>query len=100
MLRWSSVGWVSPYLGLGRLGLRPADPCIGEVLSGSAVLCFNCAICVSWSELSPPSPWPGSAENGSDYPWVRLSQRMLDPLLRGLGVVDSPTPVGSDGHNM
>ncbi len=50
--------------GLDRSSLRPADPCVGEVLSGGAAPVFNSAICVSSPELSPNPP--GEAENGSD----------------------------------
>jgi hypothetical protein len=50
-----------------RSGLRPADPCMGEVLLGGAAEFFNSAICVSWSELSPPPLAWRSRE------WVGLS---------------------------
>jgi hypothetical protein len=49
------VGLVIVGVGVGvRSGLRPADPFVGEVLSGGAVAFFNSAICVSWSKLPPP----------------------------------------------
>jgi hypothetical protein len=46
---------------------------------------FNSTICVSWSELSPP---PGGAENGLDYPWVRLSQQTFRLTCKGTGSPD------------
>ncbi len=83
--------------------MRPADPCVGEVLSVGAAPFFNSAICVSSPELSPNPP--GKAENGSDYTWVGLSQPMFRPTSKGSNLAvwvwsDCPTPVGSDCFNM
>jgi hypothetical protein len=83
--------------------LRPADPCVGEVLSGGAAPFFNSAICVSSPALSPNLP--GKAENGSDCTWVGLSQPMFRPTSKGSTLAvwvwsDCPTPVGSDCLNM
>jgi hypothetical protein len=83
--------------------LRPADPCVGEVLSGGAAPFFNSAICVSSPELSPNPP--GKAENGSDCTWVGLSQPTFRPTSKGSNLAvwvwsDCPTPVGSDCLNI
>jgi hypothetical protein len=76
------LGGSCHILGLVRLGLRPSEPRVGEVLLGGAVAFFNSNICVSWSELSPP-PLPGGAENGLDIRGSDCHSERLDPLLRG-----------------
>ncbi len=83
--------------------MRPADPCVGEVLLGGEAPFFNSAICVSSPELFPNPP--GKAENGSDCTWVGLSQPTFRPTSTGLNLavwvwLDCPTPVGSDCLNM
>jgi hypothetical protein len=70
---------------------------------------FNGAICVSWSELSPlPGQAPASQAELRKGRIIRrpdCQSERFDPLLRGRterfgGWLDSPTPVGSECHNM
>jgi hypothetical protein len=76
--------------------LHPADPCVGNVLSGGEAAFFNSAICVSWSDCHPPLL--GGAENGLDVHGSDCHSQHLDPLLRvelsGLGMVRQSDPCG------
>ncbi len=67
--------------GYFRLGLRPADPCIGEVLSGGAVPFLRLPSVCHGLHCSPPPQAErkmGQTVRGSD-----CHSECLDPLLRG-----------------
>jgi hypothetical protein len=94
-------------VGLAIFGVRLGQPCVQLThawVKFSWVAqrrFFNSAICVSWSELSPPL---GGAESGSDCSWVGLFVGWIVTAnvftnfqgveLSSLGVVGQSDPCG------